>query len=275
MRSSARVPYWVVGLVGLLALLWTVPVIGVFVTSVRPYSETAMGWWQVDEVTFTLSAWRTVWSKYPLAEGLAASLKITLASTALTVALTPAAAYAFHYLKFPLRRVSLIVLVNAFVLPQQVIVIPLFTLWRQFGLIDNVWAVILPYVGMSFAWSVFLAKNFLEDFPGELIEAAKVDGCGPIATYFFVVLPNSLTPLAAMAILQFLWAWNSLLIPLLFLRTDEPMPVLLSRIAGTYEPNLDQQSAVAILTMVVPLVVFLALQRHFVAGGLSQTGLKG
>ncbi len=265
-------PYWAVAVVGCMALIWIIPIVGVLVTSLRPLSETAFGWWNVEEVTFTLDAWRTVWSKYPLARGFVTSFQITLISTALTVALSPAAAYAFHFLKFPFRRLLLIILVNAFVLPQQVIIIPLFTLWREFGLIDSVWAVVIPYVGMSFAWSVFLVKNFLEDFPGELIEAAKVDGCGPIATYFFVVLPNSFTAFAAMAILQFLWAWNSLLIPLLFLRTNEPMPVLLSRIAGTFEPNLDQQSVVALLTMTVPLVVFLALQRYFTAGATSRSG---
>ncbi|MCY4184689.1 MAG: carbohydrate ABC transporter permease [Rhodobacteraceae bacterium] len=267
-------PIWIVIVVGLLALMWTVPVLGVFVTSLRPLSETAMGWWQTDEVTITLAAWKTVWSKYPIAEGMMASLQIALISTILTIAFSPAAAYAFHFLKFPFRRVFLIILINAYVLPQQVIIIPLFSLWREFGLIDNIWSVILPYVGMSFAWSVFLAKNFLEDFPTELIEAAKVDGCGPIASFFFVVLPNSFTVLAAMAILQFLWSWNSLLLPLLFLRTNEPMPVLLSRIAGTYEPNLHQQSAVAILTMIVPLVVFLALQKYFAAGAASRSGSK-
>ena len=95
--------------------------------------------------------------------------------------LTPAAAYAFQFLKFPFRRTLLIIIINAFVLPQQVVVIPLFTLWRQMGLIDNLLSVLIPYVGLSFAWSIYLVKNFLEDFH-ELVEAGRIDGTGPIST---------------------------------------------------------------------------------------------
>ena len=94
--------------------------------------------------------------------------------------LTPVAAYAFHFLKFRFRRLLLIIIINAFVLPQQVVVIPLFQLWRDLGSSTTSSPVLIPYVGLSFAWSIFLVKNFLEDFPKELIEAARIDGCGPI-----------------------------------------------------------------------------------------------
>ena len=77
---------------------------------------------------------------------------------------------------------------------------------------------LIPYIGLSFAWSIFLVKNFLEDFPKELIEAARVDGCGPMSTFFHVVLPNIRTPIFAVGILQFLWTWNALLLPMLYLQ---------------------------------------------------------
>lgn len=272
--NKADRPWWIIAIVGALALVWVIPVVGVVVTSIRPLSEAASGWWSLDKVTLTLDAWRTVWAKYPIFAGFLTSLKLTLISTLITVVLTPAAAYAFHYLEFPFRRVILIVIVNAFVLPQQVVILPLFQLWREIGLIDNMWSVIIPYVGMSFAWSIFLVKNFLEDFPRELIEAAKIDGCGPIGTFFHVVLPNSVTPIMAVGILQFLWTWNSLLLPLLFLRTDVPLPVLLSTIASAYEPNANQQAAAAILTMIVPLIVFIVFQRYFIAGARIHGGGK-
>ena len=120
----------------------------------------------------------------------------------------PAAAYAFHYLQFPLRRATLIIIINAFVLPQQVVIIPLFRLWREAGLLDNIAAVIIPFVGLSYAWSIFLVKSFLEDFPKDLIEAARIDGCGPINTFTRVILPNLVSPIAACGILQFLWCWT-------------------------------------------------------------------
>ncbi len=271
---TARMQYLITAIVGVIAILWMVPVIGIVVLSVRPPAETVLGWWRLDEVNLTLDAWRSVWTKYPLLQSLITTIKIAGIATLASMLLTPAAAYAFHFLKFPFRRTLLIIIINAFVLPQQVVVIPLFQLWRQTGLIDNIASVLIPYIGLSFAWSIFLVKNFLEDFPKELIEAAKIDGAGPIAVFFFVVLPNSLTSIIAVGILQFLWCWNALFLPLLFLRSDVPLPVLLARIAGTYDLNWDVRSVAAIVTMIIPLVVFITFQRHFAAGAQTRSGTK-
>ncbi len=269
-----RNPIWIPISVGIIAFAWIIPLIGLVVTSLRPAGEVTLGWWNFDHVSFTLDAWRTVWDKYSLAPAIWTSFKLTTVATLLTVVISPAAAYAFQFLKFPGRRTILIVVINAFVLPQQVVIIPLFTLWRDMGLIDSLWSVIIPYVGMSFAWSIFLVKNFLEDFPIELIEAAKIDGCSAIKTFRHVVLPNSLTPMAAVGILQFLWCWNSMLLPMLYLRTEIPLTALLARIAGSFEPNYDQQSVAAIITMIVPLVIFIVFQKYFTAGAANRSGGK-
>ncbi len=269
-----RPPLWPVLLIGVIAFIWVIPIIGIVVTSIRPPREVSLGWWRLDEVSFTLSAWRRVWEAYPLAPAFWTTAKLAGIATVLTMLLTPAAAYAFHFLKFRFRRVLLIIIINAFVLPQQVVIIPLFRLWRDIGLIDSYLAVIIPYVGLSFAWSIFLVKSFLEDFPYELIEAAKIDGCTPLRTFWHVVLPNSLSPVFAAGILQFLWTWNALLLPMLFLRTDVPLPVLLTRISGTYDMNWDLRSVAAIVTTIVPLLVFLVFQRQFAAGSQIRSGAK-
>ena len=135
-------------------------------------------------------------------------------------------------------------------------------------------AVLIPFVGMSFAWSIFLVKNFLEDFPRDLIEAARIDGCGPLTTFTHVVLPNLLSPVFAVGILQFLWTWNALLLPMLFLRSDIPLPVLLTRVSGTYDLNWDLRSVAAIVTTAVPLLIFVLFQRHFAAGAQVGSGSK-
>ena len=251
-----------------------VPVVGLVVTSLRPPADITAGWWTLSHVVLTLDAWRSVWSKYPLAPAFWTSFKLTGLATVLTVILSSAAAYALQFLQFPGRRLLLLVIVNAFVLPQQVVIIPLFTLWRDLGMIDSIWAVVIPYVGLSFAWSVFLVKTFLQDFPGELIDAAKVDGCSPIGTLVHVVMPNAVTPLAAVGILQFMWCWNSMLLPMLYLRSDVPLTVLLARIAGSFEPNLDQQSVAAIITAALPLIVFVLFQRSFASDARNRTGAK-
>jgi ABC-type glycerol-3-phosphate transport system permease component len=225
-------------------------------------------------VRFTLDAWFRVWSEYPLAKAFVTTAQLALIATLATMLLTPAAAYAFHFLKFPFRRVLLIIIINAFVLPQQVVIIPLFQLWRDLGLLDNFASVLIPYVGLSFAWSIFLVKNFLEDFPRELVEAGRIDGCGPLRLFWHIVLPNSLSSVFAVGILQFLWSWNALLLPMLYLRTDVPLPVLLTRVAGTYELNWDLRSVAAIVTTIVPLLIFLIFQRQFAAGSEMRSGSK-
>ncbi len=269
-----KAPRWIPIVVGLISIVWIIPLLGIVVTSIRPPPDTVLGWWRLDHIELTVQAWISVWSKYPLAGGFWVSAQLAGIATVGSMVLTPAAAYAFQFLKFPFRRTLLIIIINAFVLPQQVVVIPLFTLWRQMGLIDNIASVLIPYVGLSFAWSIFLVKNFLEDFPKELIEAARIDGCGPIQTFFHVVLPNSLASIFAVGILQFLFCWNSLLIPLLFLRSQVPLPVVFAQISGVYDANWDLRAVAAIVTTIVPLIVFLVFQRQFAGGSLSTSGSK-
>lgn len=267
-------PRWVPIVVSLIAIIWIVPLLGIIITSIRPVQDTVLGWWRLDHVEFTIAAWINVWSKYPLANGFLVSMELAGIATLGSMILTPAAAYAFQFLNFPFRRTLLIIIINAFVLPQQVVVIPLFTLWRQMGLINNPVSVLIPYIGLSFAWSIFLVKNFFEDFPHELIEAGRIDGTGPISTFFHIVLPNSLSPIFAVGILQFLFCWNSLLIPLLFLRTSIPLPVVFAQIAGTYDANWDLRAVAALVTTSVPLIIFLVFQRQFAGGSLTTSGSK-
>ena len=267
-------PRWAIVLVSVVALIWIVPIVGIVIASIRPVDEVDLGWWTTTPFTLTLDAWRAVWTRYPLAEAFWMTLKLAGCATLATMVLTPAAAYAFHFLRFPLRRTTLLVMVNAFVLPQQVVIIPLFQLWRQWGLMDHMLAVLIPYVGLSFAWSIFVAKSFLEKFPRELIEAARIDGCGPLAVFRYVVLPDTLPAIGAVGLLQFIWTWNSLLLPMLYLRSRIPLPVEFARIAGTWDANWNVRAAAAILTAVVPLAISIIFQRHFAGGAISLSASK-
>jgi ABC-type glycerol-3-phosphate transport system permease component len=266
--------YWAVAIVGVIGVVWLIPVIGIILTSIRPASEVTLGWWRLDSFSITFDAWIRVWSQYPLANAFWYTAFLAAVATAGTMLLTPAAAYAFHFINFPFRRLLLIIIINAFVLPQQVVIIPLFQLWRELGLIDNPLSVLIPYIGLSFAWSIFLVKNFLEDFPKDLIEAARIDGCGAIATLRHIVLPNATSPIFAVGILQFLWTWNALLLPIVYLRSNVPLPVLLTKISGTYETNWDLRSVAAIVTTAVPLIIFLIFQRQFAFGSQTRSGGK-
>jgi ABC-type glycerol-3-phosphate transport system permease component len=270
-HASSR---WAAVLASIIAFIWFVPIIGIVITSLRPVEEAALGWWTTSKFTLTLDAWHSVWTRYPLADAFWVTLKLAGIATLATMLLTPAAAYAFHFLHFPLRRTILVIILDSFVLPQQVVIIPLFRLWKDWGLIDNILSVLIPYVGLSFAWSIVVVKNFLQEFPRELIEAARIDGCGPLAVFRYVVLPNTLASISAVGILQFLWTWNALLLPLLYLRTQIPLPVMFARIAGTYDDNWNLRAAAAIITAIVPLTMFIIFQRQFAGGALSRSGGK-
>ena len=107
-------PPWVPLVVGLISVIWIVPLLGIVITSIRPPADTVLGWWRLDHLELTLHAWTSVWSKYPLAQGFWVSAQLAGIATAGSMLLTPAAAYAFHFLRFPFRRTLLIIIINAF-----------------------------------------------------------------------------------------------------------------------------------------------------------------
>ena len=141
-------PRWIPIVVTVISIIWAAPLLGIVITSIRPQSDTILGWWRLDHVQLTLEAWRDVWARYPLANSFWVTVQLAGIATIGSMLFTPAAAYAFQFLRFPFRRTLLVIIINAFVLPQQVVVIPLFTLWRQMGLIDNIASVLIPYVGL-------------------------------------------------------------------------------------------------------------------------------
>ncbi len=223
--------------VGVVAFVWVIPIIGIVVTSLRPAGSSALGWWRFENLDLTFDAvWIRVPDKYPLAQSLWVTVQTAGIATLCHNDPTPAAAYRLPFFTISLCHAADPDHQRLHVPPQQVVIIPLFTLWRDMGLIDNILSVLIPYARPLLRLrSIFLVKNFFEDFPYELIEAAKVDGCGPLSTFRHIVLPNSLSPIFAVGILQFLWTWNALLLPMLFLRSNIPLPVLLARISGSYD----------------------------------------
>ena len=142
----------------------------------------------------------------------------------------------------------------------------------EMGLIDTLASSQIHNVGLSFAWSIFLRKTFVEDLPRELVEADKVDGCGPLATFWYVVLPKSMSPVFALGILQFLWTWNDLLVAMVFLGTGKDQLVLtgaLNALLGSMGGKWEILTASAFITIIVPILVFFALQRYLVRGLLA------
>ena len=267
----------------IIAVLWTVPTIGLLVTSFRePRDINRSGWWTSfsDPSAYTLENYREA-----LAPGTTASLSqyfintivITIPAVLLPLFLASLAAYAFAWMPFPGRDALFVAVFALQIVPLQVALIPLLDRYVKFGLGASYWSVWLSHTIFALPLATFLIHNFMRELPAELMEAARVDGAGHVTIFFRILLPLLTPALAAFGIFQFLWVWNDLLVSLVFLGGTPdvaPITVRVAELAGSRGSAWYLLSAGAFISMIVPVAVFLALQRYFVRGLLAG-GLKG
>jgi alpha-glucoside transport system permease protein len=268
----------------IIAVLWTVPTIGLLVTSFRKQRAiNTSGWWTSfsDPSAYTLENYRQA-----LAPGTSASLSqyfintivITIPAVLLPLFLASLAAYAFAWMPFPGRDALFVAVFALQIVPLQVALIPLLDIYvSKLGIGASYWSVWLSHTIFALPLAVFLIHNFMRELPAELMEAARVDGAGHVTIFFRILLPLLTPALAAFGIFQFLWVWNDLLVSLVFLGGTPdvaPITVRVAELSGSRGSAWYLLSAGAFISMVVPVAVFLALQRYFVRGLLAG-GLKG
>jgi alpha-glucoside transport system permease protein len=260
-----------------IALIWSMPTIGLLVSSVRDAREiTRTGWWEA-----LLTPWNTVWTlgNYEAVLGtenmgnaFINSLIVTIPSTVIPITMAAFAAYAFAWMRFPLRRTLFLLVVALIVVPLQMALIPVLELYRGLGINNSFLGVWLAHTSFGLPLAIFLLYNFISQLPGDLFETASIDGATHFQMFTKVVLPLSVPALAAFAIFQFMWVWNDLLVALVFLSAEAELSVMtleLSRLVGGRGQQWHLLTAGAFVTMVLPMLVFLALQRYFVRGILS------
>jgi alpha-glucoside transport system permease protein len=174
-------------------------------------------------------------------------------------------------MKFPLRDTLFVAVFALQIVPIQVTLIPLLQLYVKSDLAGTFWAVWISHTIFALPLAVFLLHNFMKDVPAELIEAARVDGAGHVTIFFKVMLPLIVPAIAAFGIFQFLWVWNDLLVSLTFASKVEiaPLTVRVAELSGTEGTSWQLLAPGAFIAIIVPLVVFLALQRYFVRGLLA------
>jgi len=266
-----------------IAVLWTIPTIGLLVTSFRKQRDiNTSGWWTSfsDPSAYTLENYRQA-----LAPGTSASLSqyfintivITIPAVLLPLFLASLAAYAFAWMPFPGRDALFVAVFARQIVPLQVALIPLLDRYVKFGLGASYWSVWLSHTIFALPLATFLIHNFMRELPAELMEAARVDGAGHVTIFFRILLPLLTPALAAFGIFQFLWVWNDLLVSLVFLGGTPdvaPITVRVAELSGSRGSAWYLLSAGAFISMIVPVAVFLALQRYFVRGLLAG-GLKG
>ncbi len=270
-----------------IAVLWTVPTLGLFISSFRPEAEVkGSGWWNwfVDP-SFTLSNYEAVLtgSDTDLATYFINSIVITLPSVLIPISIATMAAYAFAWMRFPGRDTLFVAVFAMQIVPIQVTMIPLLSLYVSppFGLPSlagsnafggGFYTIWLSHSIFALPLAIYLLHNFMREIPGELIEAARVDGAGHVKIFTRIMLPLMTPAIAAFGIFQFLWVWNDLLVALVFGGGNldvSPLTVRLAELSGSRGQDWHLLSAGAFVSLIVPLVVFLSLQRYFVRGLLA------
>lgn len=272
---------WASSFAIVLAILWTVPTFGLLVTSFRPQADIrSSGWWTiVTNPAFTLENYSEAFtrgSNPPLSSTLVNTTVITIPAVIIPITLALLAAYAFAWIDFRFKEILFVAVFALQVVPIQVTLIPLLTQYVNIGLDGTFWAVWLSHTIFALPLAIFLLHNFMKDIPASLIEAARVDGAGHVKIFFQVLLPLLVPAIASFAIFQFLWVWNDLLVALVFANTPDlkPLTAAVSDLAGTRGSAWHLLSAGAFISMVVPVAIFLGLQRFFVRGLLAG-GVKG
>ncbi len=280
-RKRLSNPYASVAAV-VLAVLWTVPTFGLAITSLRPQNAIRKtGWWTFfSDPALTLDNYRTVLSSEGSA-GLGGyfinSFVIVIPAVVIPICLAALAAYAFAWIEFPGRNVLFVLVFALQIVPIQVTLLPLLKLYVDVGVAGSFWTVWLSHTTFALPLAIFLLHNFMREIPRELLEAARVDGAGHVTIFFRILLPLLTPALAAFGIFQFLWVWNDLLVALTFVGSTDtvaPLTVALYNLSGTRGTAWYLLSAGAFVSIIIPLVVFLSLQRYFVRGLLAG-GLKG
>ena len=278
-RGERAIRLTIVAIGLLFTVLWFVPLLWVILTSLKPTGEilTNPPQWIPTEISF--EHYEKVLEK-PIGQWTINSLYISIVSTFLTIVLGAAAGYAFARLRFFGRNFLFWLVLASFMMPFEVMLIPLYRMMGDFGLVGNRWSIILPSVAGPF--SVYLFRQFFLSIPRELEDAAAIDGAGLWARFLLVVLPLSIPACVSVGILAFAENFNQYLWPLIMSTSDSvrTLPVGLNQFSPSLQgsTNITQyygMGAAAVTMLIIPsLIVFLILQRFFMDNVIT-SGMKG
>ncbi len=248
--------------------LWTLPTLGLLVTSVRnPALITTSGWWTALLHPFdppnqwTLSNYQTVLTSGGMGDAFINSLIVCIPSTIIPITIAAFAAYAFAWIPFRGRGILFTIVVALLVVPIQMSLIPILKIYSGASLYGSFLGIWLAHTGFGLPLAIFLLYNFMSQLPRDLFESAAIDGASHLQTFMRIVLPLSIPALGAFAIFQFLWVWNDLLVALIFLGPAADvrvMPTALFALLGSRGGQWQLLTAGAFVTMLLPLIVFLA-----------------
>jgi alpha-glucoside transport system permease protein len=271
---------WASGIAIAIAILWTVPSFGLLLTSFRPRDDiNNSGWWTFfGSPRLTLENYGTALSNSQggLGEFFLNSFIIVIPAVIIPISLALLAAYCFAWVPFRGRNFLFVAVFALQIVPIQVTLIPLQSIYVSLDLQNSFWPVWISHTIFGLPLAIFLLHNFMTEIPRSIVEAARVDGAGHLKTFFIVLMPLLVPAVAAFGIFQFLWVWNDLLVALVFAPSPElkPLTAAVAELSGSLGSRWELLAPGAFISMIVPLVVFLSLQRYFVRGLLAG-GVKG
>jgi alpha-glucoside transport system permease protein len=257
----------------IVAVFWLVPTIGLFLSSLRSSTDNSQsGWWTVftRPAQLTIENYANLLGNAQFMGSFLNTIEITVPATILVVIIGSLAGYAFAWVRFPWRDGLLVVVIVLLAVPLQVSLIPIAKLYGSVGLFGSIVGVILFHTAYGLPFAIFLLRNFFTQIPGEMLEAARIDGASEWRIFGRIILPLGLPAIASLSIFQFLWTWNDMLVALIFTNaTSQPVTVAIQSQLRQFGANIDILSAGAFLSMIIPLVVFFAFQRYFVSALLA------
>ena len=279
----------------LVVILWTIPTLGVLLSSFRPERLVdTTGWWTALAHPFRAAEWTLENYRSALGTGgfgnaFLNSLAVAVPATVIPIVVAAFAAYAFSWMEFRGRYVMFVVVVGLMVVPLQMALIPILRLYTGGASIGGVeifpdldlggtfLGVWLAHTGFGLPLAVYLLRNYIGSLPSSIIESAKIDGADHFTIFWRLIIPLSVPALAAFAIFQFLWVWNDLLVAYVFLggsSENRVLTIALADLVGSRGENWHLLTSAAFLSMALPLTVFFSLQRYFVRG-LTAGSVKG
>ena len=269
---------WLVKLtVFLIVAVWTLPSLGLLTNSFRTsVDSSSTGWWtsvfSPILTEWTLDNYRAVLSSGGMLDAFVNSLIVTIPSTVIPITIAAFAAFGFAWIKFRGRSLLFAAVVGLLVVPLQLSLVPLLRIYQSTELTGSFIGIWLAHTGFGLPLAVYLLYNYISQLPKDIFESAFIDGATPFTAFTRLVLPLSVPALASFAIFQFLWVWNDLLVALVFLGGSSDVAVLtieLASIVGSRGEAFHLLTAAAFVSMLIPLIVFLSLQRFFVRGLLA------
>ena len=252
------------------SLIWIIPLLGVVMASIRPYGEVINGWWNFEVFNPTLNDFFRAWNfpSVPLSRALVNSLIVTIPSTFLPIFVAALGAYSFARFRFPTRDLLFLAVVLLQTIPQQMVIVPIYNIMIRIGLWDNFLGLILVHSAFALPWQIFFLRNFFSTLPVEVEEAARIDGASYFKIFYKIVLPLTLPALASLTALQFVWVWNDFFFAAVLISSSgkKLAPQVIPVIKGRRLIDWPLVCASSIIVMIIPIIVYFALQRYYVRG---------